>query len=69
MFYQDNNFHLISFDILVTLLLDKEWISLRKVTSSSSLGAKGLREGGVKQYLAQDRVHLRGGELKQGFFD
>ena len=30
---------------------------------------KGLREGGVKQYLAQDRVHLRGGELKQGFFN
>lgn len=30
---------------------------------------KGLREGGVKQYVTQDRVHLRGGELKQGFFD
>ena len=23
----------------------------------------------MKQYVAQDRVHLRGGELKQGFFN
>ena len=42
---QDNNYYLISLNILITCLLDNVWISLKEVTCLSLLGVKGLRYG------------------------
>ena len=39
---QDNNLYLIHLSILITCLLDSEWILLGEVTCLSLLGVKGL---------------------------
>ena len=41
---QDNNFHPISFIILMTCLLDEVWILSGEVTCQSLLRVKGLKE-------------------------
>ena len=41
---QDNNFYLISLNILITCLLCNVWILQGEVTFLSPLGVKGLKE-------------------------